>query len=142
MVISSLQNDKHDNAIWYDPYRNTGNDFNQFPERNHEWSEILDGKDFFEFDKKVDIVCSNPPYACINQILAKTVELKPKYISYPVGMGNLTTKRLEFMNNHGYHLEKLHMCKIQNWYGMSFIIQFKLGSGKHCMSFDRVCWKQ
>ena len=25
MVMSSLQNDKHDNAIWYDSFRNSGN---------------------------------------------------------------------------------------------------------------------
>ena len=80
MVMSSLQNDNHDNAIWYDPFRNTGNYFHQFPDGNHEWSEILDGRDLFEFDKPVDVVCSNPQYSCINQILAKTVELKPKYI--------------------------------------------------------------
>ena len=66
MVMSSLQNDKHDNAIWYDPFRNTGNYFFQIPEGNHEWSEILDGKELFEFDKKVDIVCLNPPHSCIH----------------------------------------------------------------------------
>ena len=67
----------------------------------------------------------------------KTVELKHRYISDLVGMGNLSTKRIEFINNHGYYLEKLHMCKIHNLYGMSFIIQFKLGLGNNCMSHDR-----
>ena len=57
MVMSSLQHDKIDNAIWYDPFRNSGHYYYHFPDGNHEWSEILDGKDFFDFDKPVDIVC-------------------------------------------------------------------------------------
>ena len=42
-------------------------------------------------------------------------------------MGNLTTKHIEFMNTHGYHPEKLHMCNVTHFYGSSFIKQFKLG---------------
>ena len=144
MVSASLHADKQDNTIsmvWYDPFRNSGSYFHQFPEGDHEWSEILDGKVFFEFDKHVDIVCSNPPYSCLNQVLVKSVELKPLIISFLVGMHNLTTKRIEFMNSHGYYMEKLHMCKIHNWYGMSFIIQFRLGVGENCMSYNRVYWK-
>ena len=143
MVMSSLQNDKHDNAIWYDPFRNSGNYFYQFPEGNHHWSEILDGDDFFAFPagKHVDVVYSNPPYSCINQILAKTVEIKPKYISYLVGVGNLTPKRLEFLNIHGYFMENIHMCNVTHFYGSSFIIQFKLGLGNNVMSYDRGYWK-
>ena len=141
MVMSSLQNDKHDNEIWYDPFRNTGNYFYQFPEGNHHWSEILDGEDFFNFNKEVEIICSNPPYSCINQLLAKTVELKPKYISFLVGMGNVTPKRLEFLNTHGYCMGKLHMCNVTHFYGSSFIIQFKLGLGNNVISYDRGYWK-
>ena len=89
----------------------------------------------------MDIVCSNLPYSCINQILAKTVEIKPRYISYLVGMGHLTKKRLEFLNNHGYYLEKLHMCNVTHVYGSSFIIQFKLGLGNNVMSYDCGYWK-
>ena len=47
--------------VWYDPFKNNGSYYNQFPNENKLWSEILDGKDFFDFNEKVDIVCSNPP---------------------------------------------------------------------------------
>ena len=141
MVLSSLQNENHNKLVWYDPFRNTGNYFHQFPDGSNEWSETLDGKDFSDVNNNVDVRCSNPPYSCINQILAKTVELNPKYISYIVGMGNLTPKRLEFLNTHGYFMEKIHMCNVTHFYGSSYILQFKLGSGTNVMSYDRGYWK-
>ena len=150
MVSASLESmvaDKQDNSktlpeiVWYDPFRNSGNYFHQFPKGDHEWSEILDGKDFFDFDKPVDVICSNPPYSCLNKILAKLVEIKPLIISLLLGLHNITPKRLELLNKNGYYLEKLHLCRISGWYGMSVIIQFKLGAGENIMSYDRVPWK-
>ena len=147
MVSASLYADKQDNnlgtasKVWYDPFRNSGSYFHQFPKGDHEWSEILDGTDFFDFDKQVDDICSKPLYSCLTRILAKLVEIKPLIISLLVGAHNLTPKRIKFLNDHGYFLEKLHMCRISGWYGMSVIIQFKLGSGENCMSYDRAPWK-
>ena len=146
-LVSMVAN-KHDNMktlqemVWYDPFRNSGNYFFQFHEGgHHEWSEILDGKDFFEFTKPVDIICSNPPYSCLNKILAKLVEIKPLIISLLLGLHNITSKRLEFLNKNGYYLEKIHLCRVSGWYGMSVITQFKLGAGENIMSYDRVPWK-
>ena len=36
--------------IWYDPFKNSGNYYNQFPNDNKVWSEILEGEDFFDFN--------------------------------------------------------------------------------------------
>jgi len=142
--LSSMVANKQDNMkmVWYDPFRNSGNYFFQFPKGDHhEWSEILDGKDFFDFDKHVDVICSNPPYSCLNKILAKLVEIKPLIISLLLGLHNITPKRIEFLNKNGYYLEKLHLCRVSGWYGMSVIIQLKLGAGDNIMSYDRVPWK-
>ena len=56
--IKLIEYDKDD--IWYDPFKNSGNYYNNFPNENKVWSEILEGNDFFEFNNKVDIICSNP----------------------------------------------------------------------------------
>ena len=38
--------DYQENFVWYDPFKNSGSYYNQFPsECEKEWSEILDGKD-------------------------------------------------------------------------------------------------
>jgi hypothetical protein len=125
-----------DTDIWYDPFKNSGNYYNNFPNNNKLWTEILEGKDFFKFNEKIDIICSNPPYSCIDKVLSKCVELKPRVISLLIGMGSLTTKRIEFMNKNGYGLYKIRMLKVWKWYGMSFIVHFELDK-KNCIEYDR-----
>tara|TARA_R100000541_G_C1894272_1_gene83815 strand:+ start:135 stop:641 length:507 start_codon:yes stop_codon:yes gene_type:complete len=125
-----------DSDIWYDPFKNSGNYYNNFPNDNKVWSEILEGEDFFEYNEEVDIICSNPPYSMINKVLEKCVSLKPHTISLLIGMGNLTTKRIEDMNNWGYGLYKCEMLKVHDWYGMSFITTFKKDT-KNCIDIDR-----
>ena len=68
-----------DDDIWYDPFRNNGSYYNQFPNKNKVWSEILDNKDFFTFNEKIDIICSNCPYSMIDKVLEKSVSLKLKF---------------------------------------------------------------
>ena len=126
--------------LWLDPFKNNGSFYNQFPTDKKDWCEILEGKDFFEYNTDVDIICSNPPYSCIDNILKKSVELKPRIISYLIGMGNLTAKRIEFMEKNGYGITKIHMCKVFKWYGMSFIIQFEKGEN-NIISYDRKVWR-
>ena len=125
-----------DSDIWYDPFKNSGNYYNQFPTENKLWSEILEDEDFFEFDIEVDIICSNPPYSMINKVMEKSVSLKPHTISYLIGQNNLTTQRIENMNNWGYGLSKLEMLKVYDWYGFSYIATFKKGE-TNCINIDR-----
>lgn len=132
-------NFKHDD-VWLDPFKNTGNFYNQYPTDKKDWCEILEGKDFFEYNMNVDIICSNPPYSCIDDILKKSTELNPRVISYLIGMGNLTTRRIEYMEKQGYGLTQIHMCKVFKWYGMSFIVHFEKDK-KSIISYDRTVWK-
>lgn len=132
--------DANDDDVWYDPFKNTGSYYNQYPTNNKKWSEILDGKDFFEFDEPVDIICSNPPYSFIDDVLKKSVALKPRIISYLIGQGNLTARRIEYMNNNGYGLKKLLMCKVFKWYGMSYVVVFEKGSDD-IVDIDRKVYK-
>jgi len=130
----------NEDEIWYDPFKNNGSYYNQFPNENKKWSEILEERDFFTFDEKVDIICSNPPYSMINKVLEKSVDLKPRIISYLIGINNLTAKRLEYMENNGYYITKLHMCKVFKWYGMSVIVVWERDKNA-IISFDRVVWR-
>jgi hypothetical protein len=125
--------------IWFDPFKNSGNYYHNFPNNNKVWTEILDGKDFFEFDGKVDIICSNPPYSIINPILEKCIQLNPRIISFLIGVNNLTTKRIENLNKSGYGLSKLKMLKVNDWFGMSFIAIFEKGK-ENCIDIDRTIY--
>ena len=132
--IKLIEYDKDD--IWYDPFKNSGNYYNNFPNENKVWSEILEGNDFFEFNNNVDIICSNPPYSCIDKILKKCIELQPHTISFLLGQNNLTARRIEIMNNAGYGLYKCVMLKVWDWYGLSYIVYFKKDC-KNCIDIDR-----
>jgi hypothetical protein len=129
-------------GIWLDPFKATGSYFNQFPTDNKEWCEITDEKDFFEYTEEVDVICSNPPYSLMDKVLDHSIKLNPKVINYLIGINNLTAKRIEKLNNNGYFLTKIHMCKVFKWYGMSVIIQFEKNENKfNIISFDRTVWR-
>lgn len=126
--------------IWYDPFKNNGSYYNQFPNENKKWSEILDDKDFFVFNEKCDIICSNPPYSMIDKVLEKSVSLSPHTISYLIGINNLTSKRIEYMENNDYYITKIHLCKVYKWYGMSCIVVWEKDK-KSIIHYDRIVWK-
>lgn len=136
--IDFIKSDEND--IWFDPFKNNGSYYNQFPTEKKVWAEILEGRDFFEFNEKVDIICSNPPYSMIDNVLKKCIELQPKVISLLIGVNNLTCKRIEELNKNNYGLTILHFCKVFKWFGMSVIVQFELGK-ENIVSYDRTVWK-
>ena len=132
--IDSIETNVDD--VWYDPFKNSGSYYNQFPTEKKYWSEILEDKDFFEFNTNVDVICSNPPYSMIDKVFHKSIELNPRVISYLIGMGNLTARRIEYMNKAGYGLKDVTMLKVQKWYGMSFIVTFEKDAD-NCIQIDR-----
>ena len=131
--------------FWVDPFYGTGNYFNNYPETvEKDFFEIAEphNKDFFKQDpdeyETVDVICSNPPYSMITPVLKKCVDFDPDVISLLIGQGNLTTKRIEFMNQNGYGLTKVLMVKISEWYGFSYIVQFeKMDEITNVIEIDR-----
>ena len=132
------------NYVWYDPFKGSGNYYDQFPMHNKKYyTEIKEGLDFFKFNKKVDVICSNPMYSQVWDILIKCIELKPTYISFLISGHNFTPKRIELLNNNGYGLIHLHICKVRGWYGMSNIVVFKREKkNTKRITYDREVWKQ
>ena len=131
-LITSSQED-----VWYDPFAGKHIYLDNFPTTNKQYTEISEGKDFFTFDKKVDIICSNPPYSCIDAVLEKSVSLNPRVISYLLLEGKLTPKRMEYMNANGYSLSGMYMCKVFSWYGMAVAYTFtKMEKPNNICSFE------
>lgn len=114
--------------VWYDPFYGEGAYFDKFPTENKVWTEIAKGKDFFAFDGAPDIICSNPPYSMIDAVLAKSVALGPRVISYLLLHGAMTPKRMEFMKAAGYGLTAIYTCKVFKWYGMAEAYTFTRGA--------------
>lgn len=131
--------------IILDPFYGTGNYYNtlkeRFPTNQIEYTEIEMGLDFFEYNKKVDYIISNPPYSLIDKVLQKSCDLEPEIISYLIGFMNITTRRIEYMNKRGYYIQSLHLTKVFKWFGMSAIITFSNKIKTNCISFDRIIHK-
>lgn len=113
--------------IWYDDSKGKGVYYDNFPTDYKEWSEITEGRNMFDFNKKIDVICGNPPYSFINKILEKSVSLNPRIISYLIGQQNFTAHRLKFMNDNGYGLIKLHILKVRGFFGFSYICVWEKG---------------
>tara|TARA_R110002126_G_scaffold3454_4_gene19606 strand:- start:763 stop:1278 length:516 start_codon:yes stop_codon:yes gene_type:complete len=132
-----------DNVLWLDPFKNSGVYYNNFNTDNKDWCEILNGRDFLKYDTSHNniTICSNPPYSMINDVLKKTIELKPHVVSYLLGFHNITTKRLEFMENNGYKVVEVFLTLVKGWYGFSFIIIFQKTDKPSILKYDRKIWK-
>lgn len=131
------------NGVILDPFYGDGAYHNAFNDHFHnptKYAEIEMDLDFFDFKEKVDYIVSNPPYSILEKVLQHSISLEPKIISYLIGINNLTSKRIEYMNKNGYYLDKVKMIKVKEWYGMSLIVVFKKGKGENCIDFDRVVY--
>jgi len=133
--------DSNENDIWLDPCKNNGSYYNQIPTDKKEWCEILEDKDFFKYEGNPDIIVQNPPYSLLNDWIKKNIELNPRVISLLIGIGNLTTRRLEWLENAGYGLTKMRMLKVYKWYGMSMLVNFEKDK-KSIIEYDRKVYRE
>ena len=78
-----------------DPSKGGGVFYDNLPECNKDWCEITEDKDFFKYDKPVDIIIGNPPYSLWAEWLKHTIKLNPKKFCYIFGVYNLNPNRLQ-----------------------------------------------
>jgi hypothetical protein len=127
--------------VIYEPFAGKGVYVNhlreKFPNNQIEQTEIETGTNFFLFNESVDIIISNPPYSCMDKVLEHSVKLKPKIISYLIGYLNLTPRRVKFMNDNGFFIERMFVCKIRSWFGISCIITFSNQIDKNIIEVER-----
>jgi hypothetical protein len=128
------------NDIWLDPFYGAGIYYNNFPTNNKDYTEIKLNKDFFDYNNKVDIICSNPPYSILDNVFKKCIELKPRVISLLLLHGAFTPKRMELLKDNNYGLISIFTCKVFAWYGFAEIYTFEYNKkwDNVNVSFDRI----
>jgi hypothetical protein len=57
-----------------EPCRGTGNVYRELPEPK-DWCEITEGRDFFNYQGKVDWIITNPPFSIYDRFLKKCFEV-------------------------------------------------------------------
>jgi len=99
--------------------------YNNFPDFvNKDYCEITEGKNFFEYNEKVDFVIGNPPYSMWDKWLQHTMEITDKFC-YIFNNFNFTPPRLTKIMNNGYGITKIHLVSIDWWFGPSVMAVFE-----------------
>ena len=86
-----------------DPFMGEGSFYNQFPEwLENDWCEIDRGRDFFEYNEKVDWIISNPPYSILDEVLKHSFEIADNIV-YLVPLSKVVSsmKRVRAINEYG-----------------------------------------
>tara|TARA_Y100000593_G_C4264994_1_gene314276 strand:+ start:312 stop:938 length:627 start_codon:yes stop_codon:yes gene_type:complete len=108
-----------------DPSRGGGVFYNLFPKNCKKYyCEIQENKDFFKFYEKMDWVIGNPPYSLWDEWLDHTMKITDKFC-YIFGVWNMTSARFERIFKNGYGVTKISTCKVNWWFGNSWIVVFE-----------------
>tara|TARA_Y100001973_G_C5178972_1_gene323702 strand:+ start:337 stop:915 length:579 start_codon:yes stop_codon:yes gene_type:complete len=133
-LINLVDIKKH--HILLDPFRGRGAFYDNFPEKNHKyWCEIDDGVDFFDFDKKVHWVITNPPYSCINKVFDHLIKICDEGFALLLGMINLSVKRIKYLETNGFFITKIHLVRVRGWFGTSCFVVWRKNK-KPILSYD------
>lgn len=105
--------------------------FNNIPKNCERYEcEIEDGCNFYEWQKKVNFVIGNPPFAEGWKFLKKASEVATDGIAF-LGSINffncLTPKRLEELKGKGFTLAHIVVVSDLRWYGRYYFIVFAKG---------------
>ena len=110
-----------------DPCRGAGVFYDNLPNKCiKDYCEIEDGKDFFEYNEKVDLIIGNPPYSLWNKWIEKTSELTDKFC-YIMNNFNMTPVRLNKIKELGFGLTYMKILRIDWWFAESYICIFEKG---------------
>ena len=120
-------------------FRGEGNFYNSFPPFiEKDWCEIVDGRDYKDYDKEFDWVITNPPFRleeddgkrtnAFYKLLNYYSQRAKKGIAFLANdtcFSTLTPSRLKELNGRGWFIHKIVCCAIKKWRGRYFFIIFK-----------------
>ena len=89
------------NGICLDPCKGNGAFFNNLPS-GAEYCEIIEGKDFFDYNKKVNWIIGNPPYSIFETFLQKSFLLSDN-VAFLVPTNKIFQRQIimDRINNYG-----------------------------------------
>lgn len=110
--------------------------YKKIPNKKY-FCEIDKGINFFDFDKKVDWVISNPPFRILHEnkpinafilIIDKTMKICNKGFFYLINhklWASLTVKRINQWKKNNWVIAKIFVIEIKKWYGRYYVIKFE-----------------
>ena len=121
-----------------DTFRGEGAFYNNFPDYVEKgWAEIVEGKDYKNYDKAIDWIITNPPFRLETGNDKRVNSFYPllDYYSTRVNKGiaflandycfsTLTPIRMRELNNQGFYLQGYTICNVKKWRGRYFFLIF------------------
>jgi len=108
----------------------------EFPECRVQWCEIALGRDFFEYTGEPDIIITNPPFSLLDRFIERSIQLRPRIISFVLNMYAVTPCRLRGFNDNGYFVVGYHMTRVNRWFGVSVILTVSREVTENIVTFD------
>ena len=86
-----------------DPCRGTGAFYDNFPTTcQNDWCELSEGKDFFDYNDKVDWIVTNPPWSKIKPFIIHSMTIADDIV-YLISINHYSTKaRLRLIHENGF----------------------------------------
>lgn len=124
-----------------EPFRGEGSFYNNLPTNvEKDWCEIVDERDYKDYNKPIDWVVSNPPFRLetgngrINSFYyllhyyASRVEKGIAFLANSSCFSTLTPKRLKDLNQiYDLFITEIIVCNVKKWRGRYFFIIFRKG---------------
>lgn len=136
-IMSIINSDLKEGDKVLDGFYGKGVFFNNYP--NYiikDFTEIEMEKDFFKYKDKVDYCISNPPYSILNNVINHTIDIVNKGFGYLLHIHALTHARLRKLEERGFYLRRIHICKVSEWYGNQIFVFFLKVKGKCEVSYS------
>ena len=93
-----------------EPCRGTGIFYNLMDPSKRDWCEITDNKDFFEYNKHVDWIITNPPFSIFDAFLEKSFEVADNVVFFaPLSKVFKSMKIDKMIRDYGGIKEITHM---------------------------------
>ena len=105
-----------------DPCRGEGAFYNNYNTDNKDWCEIDEGKDFLEYNKKVDWIITNPPWSKMRIFLEHGMRIADNIV-YLTTINHYTTKRrIRDMKEKGFGIKEFYCVNTPKkpWQGSGF----------------------
>jgi len=120
-----------ENDIVLEPCMGNGAFYDHLPFYvNKDWCELSKGRDFFNYNSKVEYVIGNPPFVprkLFWRFHLKAMSISTKGIFWLINMLTMnafTPRRLNQMNKKGWYIQSQHIVNDKRWYGRYVWIHF------------------
>ena len=106
-----------------DPCRGEGAFYDNYNTDNKDWCELGEGKDFLEYNKKVDWIITNPPWSKMRIFLEHGMKIADNIV-YLTTINHYTTKRrIRDMKEMGFGIKEFYCVNTptsKTWQGSGF----------------------